>query len=73
MDEEYGKQAVSTGDLARDIGLQRYQLEYLIETGAVPDTALRVAGNRVWSADQVEAVKRAVAAKKAMMVVKKED
>ena len=47
----------STGQVARQLGLQRYQLEYLIEIGAVDDTPQRVAGKRVWIPEQVQAIR----------------
>lgn len=48
---------MATGDLARRLGIQRYQLEYLIATGAVPDTTVRVAGKRVWDLQHLEAIR----------------
>lgn len=48
----------STGTAARKLGVKRYQLEYLLETDQVPEPALRVAGKRVWTLDEVERVGR---------------
>jgi len=44
----------STGDVARRLGIQRYQLEYLVETQQIPEPAVRVAGKRVWNEAEVQ-------------------
>ena len=53
----------STGEVARALGIRRYQLEYLIETGAVADTRTRVAGKRVWTDEHIRAIEEALAAR----------
>jgi len=53
------KEFLTTGDLARRLGIQRYQLMYLLETGRVPDAQVRVGGRRAFTeseASQAEAV-----------------
>jgi len=45
--------------LARRLGLQYYQVEYLVKTGRIPDAALRTASNRkAWTAEQAEAIEK---------------
>lgn len=49
---------MTTGQAARLLGLQIYQLDYLITTGSVPDTPRRFAGKRVWTRAQVDGIRR---------------
>lgn len=46
----------STSEVARRVGLKRYQLDYLLETEQVPEPSLRVAGRRVWSHQELDRV-----------------
>jgi hypothetical protein len=48
---------LSTGELARELGVRRYQVEYLIETGVVEDTGFRLAGKRGWTQEQVDRIR----------------
>ncbi len=50
----------STGEVARMLGLRRYQLSYLLETGRVEEPEQRVAGKRVWTASDVERAAAAI-------------
>jgi hypothetical protein len=43
----------SLGEVARLLGVQGYRISYAIRTGAVPDTAGRLAGKRVFTAADV--------------------
>jgi len=45
----------STRDVAQKLGVRRYRLDYLLETGRIPEPSLRIAGKRIWSADELEA------------------
>ena len=46
-------------NLARRLGLQSYQVEYLVRTRRFPDGALRTASNRkVWTAEQAETIEK---------------
>jgi DNA-binding transcriptional MerR regulator len=47
----------STGDAAKALDIQRYQLTYLVETGHVKEPALRIAGKRAWSEEEIERVR----------------
>ena len=51
-------QFYSTGDVAREAGVQRYQLEYLLETRQIPEPVIRVAGKRVWNEAELEQAMR---------------
>ena len=62
---------LSSGQFARALGIQPYKLEYLIATGVVPDTKLRVAGKRAWSQNELDIVREILAAKQAGMPAKK--
>jgi DNA-binding transcriptional MerR regulator len=52
---------LSTVQLAQALGLHRYQIEYLIENGVIPDTPVKVAGRRVWTPHQVDDIRRILA------------
>ena len=56
---------LSTGQVARKLGIQRYQLLYLVDTEKVPEPSCRVAGKRAWNQDEIAAVGEVVAAEKA--------
>jgi len=45
----------STRDVAERLGLRRYQVDYLLETGRILEPALRVAGKRIWCAEELQA------------------
>ena len=47
------KALLTTGELARQLGIQRYQLMYLLETGCVPDARVRAGGRRLFTAAEV--------------------
>lgn len=40
---------MTTGQFSRRLGLHRYQVVHLIETGQIPDAGLRVGGRRLFS------------------------
>jgi hypothetical protein len=45
--------------LARRLGLQSYQVEYLVRIGRIPDGSLRTASNRkAWTAAQAETIEK---------------
>lgn len=56
MDEE--KEFFSTGEAARAVGIHRWRLTYLIESGQVPDARRRFAGRRMFGRDEVEDIAR---------------
>ncbi len=43
---------LSTGDVVRRLGIQRYRLHYLLDTGRVAEPLLRVGGKRIWTEDE---------------------
>jgi len=53
----------STGEVARRLALQRYQLDYLLETGQVAEPQHRLAGKRLWTEAEVRAAERALRGK----------
>jgi len=51
--------SVTLPNLARRLGLQSYQVEYLVRTRHVPDGLLRTASNRkAWTAEQAETIEK---------------
>ncbi len=56
---------LSTGQVARKLGIQRYQLLYLLDTRKVPEPSCWVAGKRAWSQDEIAAVAEVIAEEKA--------
>jgi DNA-binding transcriptional MerR regulator len=56
-----GKDYRTLGEVAAELGLPRWRLAYLVERGAVPDAALRVPGRRLFTADDVERIRQALA------------
>lgn len=49
------------GAVAAEVGLPRWQLAYLIERGDVPDASCQVPGRRLFTGEDVEAIRRALA------------
>ena len=49
-----GSELLSTTQVARQLGLQPYQLAYLLATGKVREPGTRVAGKRAWRPEEVE-------------------
>jgi DNA-binding transcriptional MerR regulator len=54
----------SLGDVARLVGVKPHRIQYLLSTAAVAEPALRVAGKRLWSAEEVAALSEVLAADK---------
>lgn len=54
---------MSTGEVAKALGIPHYRLEYLISIGAISDTARRVAGKRAWSETEVQAARVVISAR----------
>jgi DNA-binding transcriptional MerR regulator len=50
----------ATGQVAKKTGLRRYQIDYLLETGRVPEPKTRAANKRLWSEEEIALVKRFV-------------
>lgn len=50
----------STGQVAARINLPRWQLQYLIERGAVPGPSVQVPGRRLFSIDDVRKIAEAM-------------
>ena len=48
------EQIYSTTEVAHQLGIQRYQLDYLLETQQLPEPKLRVAGKRLWTNQDIE-------------------
>jgi len=44
----------SSGQAARELGINRWRLTYLIESGQVPDAARRFAGRRMFTREEVQ-------------------
>jgi excisionase family DNA binding protein len=42
----------TTGELARRLGLNRYQLNYLIEAGHIPEPQTRSSGRRLFNEEE---------------------
>lgn len=47
------------GEVARLVGQKPYKITYLLTTGAIPEPAIRVGNKRLFTADDVERVRRA--------------
>lgn len=54
---------MSTGEVAKALGVPHYRIEYLISIGAISDTARRVAGKRAWSESEVQAARVVISAR----------
>jgi DNA-binding transcriptional MerR regulator len=51
------KQLLSSGEVARELGIARWQLLYLIERGTVPGAGQKVAGRRLFSPEDLRQVR----------------
>ena len=51
----------TSGGVAEELGISRWQLAYLIERGVVPDASFRVPGRRLFTNEDVERIRRALA------------
>ena len=60
-----GTDFFSSGEVADAVGLSRWKFLYHVERGDLPGPTHTVAGRRVFSAEQVENIKRAWAAHQA--------
>ena len=47
---------LSTGDVAKKLGIARHKIEYAITNGSLPDAKLRVANKRCFSLEEVEGI-----------------
>lgn len=46
---------LGTGDVAKELEIPAYRLDYLLRVGRLPDRSVKVGGNRrLWTTDQVE-------------------
>lgn len=54
----------SLGDVARLVGVKPHRIQYLLSTSAVAEPVLRVAGKRLWSADELAALSKVLTAAK---------
>ena len=52
---------IMAGEAAKALGMRRYRLDYLIETGVFEEPR-RVGNRRVWTADGIEAMRQRLAA-----------
>lgn len=50
------KRIYSTGEVARRLGLKRYQLHYMLETDQITEPLLRIAGRRAWTREELDRV-----------------
>jgi len=50
------------GELAKQVGVDRWKLAYLIEKGKVPSPSAQVPGRRLFSPEDVEKIKNALEA-----------
>jgi DNA-binding transcriptional MerR regulator len=51
----------TSGAVAEAVGIPRWQLAYLIDRGVVPDASIRVPGRRLFTEEDVERIRRALA------------
>ena len=50
---------VTLARLSRCLGLQYYQVQYLVQTGRIPEGEVRTASNhRAWTAEQAETIEK---------------
>lgn len=50
----------STGSVARDLGIPKARLIYLLDSGHLPDAATRVGGRRLFTAEEVIRIREAL-------------
>ena len=53
---------MTIGQLAREVGMSRWRLAYLIERGELPPPSAEVPGRRLFSPEDVEKIKQALEA-----------
>jgi len=53
---------VTIGQVAREVGMSRWRLAYLIERGELPPPSAEVPGRRLFSPEDVEKIKHALEA-----------
>lgn len=49
-------QLLSSGALAKRLGIQRYRLLYLLDVGQIPEPAQRLGGHRVFEEEEVRRI-----------------
>jgi DNA-binding transcriptional MerR regulator len=54
----------TSGSVAKTLGIPRWQLAYFIERGIVPDASFHVPGRKLFTADDVKQIRRALAERK---------
>ena len=52
---------LTIGQVARDLSMPRWRLQYLIERGELPEPSQRVPGRRLFTAEDVEQLRIALA------------
>jgi excisionase family DNA binding protein len=50
----------TTGELAKRLGLNRHQLNYLIEAGHIPEPQTRSGGRRLFTQEEADSAQRLV-------------
>ena len=53
---------ITIGEVARQVGIDRWRLAYLIERGELPPPSTQVPGRRLFSPEDVEKIKQALEA-----------
>ncbi|HOK44505.1 MAG TPA: MerR family transcriptional regulator [Bryobacteraceae bacterium] len=53
-------QVLSTGELAKRLKIQRYQLLYMLDTGRIPEPKQRMSGRRVFTETEVQNIEAIV-------------
>jgi DNA-binding transcriptional MerR regulator len=54
MPKSSTKRLYSVGDVAKQLNIPRYSLQYLLEHGHIPEPVQRVAGRRVFTTEEIE-------------------
>jgi DNA-binding transcriptional MerR regulator len=55
------KQYRTSGEVAAEVGITRWQLCYFLERGVLPEPALRVPGRRLFTEEDVRRIRAALA------------
>ena len=62
---------MSLKDVARLLGVKAYRVEYLLAHGHVPEPQLRISGRRVFSASDLEVIRKHLSSKSPAAVATK--
>jgi DNA-binding transcriptional MerR regulator len=54
------KEHYSTGEAARELGMQRWKLSYLVERGDVPPPSVALPGRWVFTREDIERIRKAL-------------